>query len=119
MEPESQNKLQNSNTANIIVQTFEWKDSSISGSNNDGYFVSLVDSKLVRSTNSIDVLGITLDHQNNNKSTVGLFGVMNVHDDGTCTPGKKCKANNGIATIGTDWLVLDRISNDQIRILFR
>ena len=58
-------------------------------------------------------------------SAVGLIGQMYVRDDGTCLPGQLCKcANNGIATYADQqglntWVVLERVSDNTIKILFK
>lgn len=103
-------------SAKIIFDKFKWKDGV---NNQDKTFVSLVDGKLIVATNPVDVLGITLDQRNNNKSNVGLVGVMYVRDDGTCVIGKKCSVINGIATNGNKWFVLDRFNDRTVKILFR
>ncbi len=103
-------------SAKLIFDKFTWKDNV---SNQDRVFVTLVDGQLVLATNSLDVLGITLNYRNNCKSNVGLLGVMHVRDDGTCIIGKKCSVSNGIATNGNKWYVLDRINEKTVKILFR
>lgn len=103
-------------SAKLISNKFTWKEGV---SSQDKTFVSLVDGKLVISTNPVDVLGITIDDNKNGKSNVGLIGIMNVRDDGSCIPGKKCTVLNGIATTGNKWFVLDRINDKTIKILFR
>jgi hypothetical protein len=54
---------------------------------------------------------------------VGMMGKLLVRDDGTCEVGKFCKPNDeGIATLaeGKDgYYVMDRISENIIKVLFR
>lgn len=50
---------------------------------------------------------------------VGLMGKIYVRDDGTCIPGQKCSCYNGIATLGSSWFVLERISSNVVRILYK
>lgn len=58
-------------------------------------------------------------------SAVGLIGQLYIRDDGTCKAGEYCKcADGGIATLAekqdfNTWLVLERISNNTIKILFK
>lgn len=58
-------------------------------------------------------------------SAIGLLGQIYVRDDGTCKVGEYCKcANGGIATLAekqnfNTWLVLERISDNTIKILFK
>lgn len=43
---------------------------------------------------------------------VGLLGKIHVYDDGTCIVGSKCSQNdNGYATLGSDWIVLERVKS--------
>jgi len=50
---------------------------------------------------------------------VSLLGKVYVRDDGTCIPGQKCDCINGIATNGTTWRVLKRMSTNVIKILLK
>jgi len=108
---------------NSTAEWFRWKDKNFY--NKVGYFVTLVDSKLVYSTNSFDVLGITVcprDHDKDDHKRdglVGLIGTMYVYDDGTCVQGKKCTCVNGIATTGNKWYVIERVSCNIIRVMYR
>lgn len=49
---------------------------------------------------------------------VSLLGKVRVRDNGLCVAGSRCTCENGIAVPGDDWLVLERISDDVIRILY-
>lgn len=51
-------------------------------------------------------------------SPVGMFGKIYVRDNGECIVDELCSAENGIAVPGKDWKVMQRISNNVIRILF-
>lgn len=57
--------------------------------------------------------------------TIGLIGVLPVREDGSCLPNKYCQiADGGIATLATDktkpkYRVLERISNNVIKVMFR
>ena len=52
-------------------------------------------------------------------SPIALMGKVKVYDDGTCVPGQKCDCNsNGIATLGSKWIVMSRVSPNIVRILF-
>lgn len=110
---------------NNSAEWFMWKNETHSPEDSVGYFVTLVDSKLVYATNSFDVLGITVrpnsDRKNNykRKGLVGLIGTMYVYDDGTCVQGKKCTCTNGIATTGNKWYVVERVSSNIIRVMYR
>lgn len=122
--------MQQSDTVNICdikeaintnAERFPWKDNTKKCEEKIGYFVSLIDGKIVYASSSFDVIGITINSNDNHKkeSLVGLIGCMYVYDDGTCIPGKRCTCVNGIATEGNKWYVIDRIENNIIRILFR
>lgn len=52
---------------------------------------------------------------------IGMLGVLNVYDDGTCKVNSYCKAaDNGIATSSdTGYRVLKRVNDNIIKILFR
>ena len=54
-------------------------------------------------------------------AVVGILGQIRVRDDGTCTPGGYCKCNeNGVATSSEEgYYVMDRISENVVRILFK
>ena len=53
-------------------------------------------------------------------SPIGLLGQLIVLDDGSCIAGKKCSVNkNGIATNGDSYLVLQRLDDNHIKILFK
>lgn len=58
-------------------------------------------------------------------SAVGIVGQMYVYDDGTCIPGQFCKCTDGgIATAANEsdivkWFVLERSSENTIKILFK
>lgn len=53
-------------------------------------------------------------------SPIGLLGQLIVLDDGSCQAGKKCSVNkNGIATNGDSYLVLQRLDDNHIKILFK
>jgi len=53
-------------------------------------------------------------------SPVGLLGQIVVIDDGTCIPGQKCSVKNGgIATNGSDYMVLKRLDDTHIKVLFK
>ena len=58
-------------------------------------------------------------------SAVGLMGQIYVRDDGTCIPGQWCKcADGGIATYAdkqdlNTWIVLERVSDNTVKILFK
>lgn len=47
------------------------------------------------------------------------MGKIYVRDDGTCIVGQKCSCNNGIATAGSSWFVLQRVSANVVRILYK
>lgn len=49
---------------------------------------------------------------------VGLVGKIPVRDDGSCIVGQRCDCLNGIATKGTKWHVMKRLSEDTILVLF-
>ena len=51
-------------------------------------------------------------------SPVSLLGKVNVTDDGTCVPGRKCDCVNGIATNGNTWRVMARINPTMVKILY-
>lgn len=56
--------------------------------------------------------------QRNEWESIGLLGKIYVRDNGQCAIGGLCSAENGIAVPGSHWRVLQRISNNVIRILF-
>ena len=106
------------NYAKIIAETFKWKNTNPNDA--DKCFVALVNGKLVLATNSFDVLGISLDYDNDtNKSLVGLCGIIKVRDNGACSPGKKCDVANGLAVPGTKWFVIERTSANVVKILYK
>ena len=53
------------------------------------------------------------------RSPVDLLGKIHVYNNGQCEPGSKCDCTNGIAVPGTKWYVLNRVSSNIIRVLFR
>lgn len=52
-------------------------------------------------------------------SPVGLLGKIHVYDNGECIVGEKCDCLNGIAVPGTSWYVLQRITPNIIRVLYK
>jgi trimeric autotransporter adhesin len=50
---------------------------------------------------------------------VGLVGKIVVRDDGSCIPYKYCDCVNGIATNGTKWKVMKRISPNTVLVFFK
>lgn len=59
-------------------------------------------------------------------SPVGLMGQLHVYDDGTCQAGQYCKCGEkGTATLSAEedtcqrWFVLERVSDNTIKILFK
>ena len=50
---------------------------------------------------------------------VSLLGKVRVRDNGLCKVGSRCTCENGIAVPGKDWIVLERITEDVIRILYK
>lgn len=50
---------------------------------------------------------------------VSLLGQIIVRDNGLCQVGQRCSCLNGIAIPGDKWIVMERISNDTIFILFK
>lgn len=110
-------------SAQTIANTFSWKE-GVTG--NNGYFVSLINNELVYATDARAVIGITLkqlpvsyQQPNPKQSVVLLFGIVQVHDNGSCVAGGKCTVLNNIATVGTQWLVLNRINSNTITILYK
>lgn len=67
-----------------------------------------------------------IDRENRPEWTpVGILGQLYVYDDGTCLPGQWCKCTDGgIATYTEQqglntWIVLERVSENTIKILFK
>jgi len=110
---------------NMNAEWFPWKNNHLPFEDKVGYFVTLVNGKLVYATNSFDVLGITISPDENSgvdhekDGLVGLIGTMYVYDDGNCKRGRKCACENGIAINGNKWYVIERVSNNIIRVMFR
>lgn len=107
----------------MITNTFNWQHGVV-GAN--GYFVSLVNNELVYATDARAVIGITLKQLpvsykqlEPKQALVLLFGIVQVHDNGSCIVGGKCTVLNNIATVGTQWLVLSRVSSNTITILYK
>ena len=52
-------------------------------------------------------------------SPIGLMGKLYVRDNGQCVVRSKCSCENGIAIPGNDWYVMERKSENIIRILYK
>jgi len=64
----------------------------------------------------IDVIEPTLDTRQ--IVSVKSYGPVYVKDDGNCDIDKKCSCDCGIAVLGKDWFVMERISKNIIKIFF-
>ncbi|CAH6419356.1 Hypothetical protein HVR_LOCUS561 [uncultured virus] len=109
-----------SDSASNNSEWFEWKDGD-HYQDRVGYFVSLINGKLVIATNAFNVLGVTVEEKKSKKgwAKVALLGKVYVKDNGNCQTGGKCTFENGIAVPGTKWFVMKRISNHIIEIVYK
>lgn len=82
-------------------------------------FVKLEKGKLVKCDILSNCLGVTLDDNVESEICINGICIVEEYKKGICNVGRKCSIKDGLAMAGSNYIVLERIDENHIKILLK